>query len=195
MSAAKKIESEVAIATVMTHALTYAAKGWHVFPAMFGPEGEKKSHKAGEYSNGNNWGATTDEAEIRRDFGRWPDAIGIVTGAISGIFVVEADTIEGHGVDGIASLQELEAKHGALPATLMGGTPTGSIHRYFKHPARRQRDQGPYTQAWRRHRREGRWRHGNCATVAATRHGSIQMAQQQSDCRRARLANRDGQEQ
>ena len=130
MSATKKIESDP---SVITHALTYAARGWHVFPAEFA-EPNKKSHKAAEWSNGRAWGATTDEAEIRRDFGRWPDAIGIVTGAISGIFVVEADTIEGHGVDGIASLQELEAKHGALPATLMGGTPTGSIHRYFKHP-------------------------------------------------------------
>jgi putative DNA primase/helicase len=116
------------------HALAYAARGWHVFPAEFGPDNEKKSHKAAKHSNGRAWGATTNAAEIRRDFGRWPDAIGIVTGPKSGIFVVEADTPEGHDVDGIASLRALEAKHGPLPATLMAESPSGSLHYYFKWP-------------------------------------------------------------
>jgi heterodisulfide reductase subunit A-like polyferredoxin len=37
--------------------------------------------------------------------------------------MVEADTPKGHNVDGVASLRALEARHGALPATL---TATGA---------------------------------------------------------------------
>jgi hypothetical protein len=76
--------------TVRDHGVNYASHGWHVFPV---PLGTKMSHKSAEHSNGRPWGTTTDAAEIRRDFKRWPDAnAGVVTGAVSGIFVVEADT-------------------------------------------------------------------------------------------------------
>jgi hypothetical protein len=94
-------------------------------------------HKKAEFSNGRPWGATTDAAEIRRDYKHWPDAnVGIVTGAVSGIFVVETDTAEGHGegVDGASVLREMESKHGALPDTLEAISPSGSVHRYYKHP-------------------------------------------------------------
>ena len=111
---------------------TTRSRGWAVFPA---PPGEKKSYKSAERSGGRKWGATTDAAEINQDFKRWPNAnVGIVCGALSGIFVVEADTKEGHDVDGIASLSELEAQHGALPATLEAESPSGSVHYYFNHP-------------------------------------------------------------
>ena len=83
--------------------------------------GEKKSLKAARYSNGANWGKTRDPDEIESDFTRWPDAnVGIPTGVENGIFVVEADTVAGHGVDGIASLQALEEKHGQAAAYAHG---------------------------------------------------------------------------
>jgi hypothetical protein len=116
-------------------ALDYATRGWAVFPAD--SSGVKKSHKAAEFSNGQPWGKTVDPAEIARDFAKWPDAnIGIPTGPEAGIFVIEADTPEGDhgGVDGIASLRALEAEHGALPATLMAESPSGSLHFYFTYP-------------------------------------------------------------
>ena len=73
--------------------------------------------------------------KIERDWNCWPDAnVGIVTGPESGIWVVEADTKKGHGVDGIASLAELERENGALPPTLMAESPSGSLHRYFSWP-------------------------------------------------------------
>ena len=111
----------------------YAKKNWAIFPA---PPGEKKSHKAKKNSiNGANWGATRDQNEIRVDFKRWPDAnTGIPTGLDNGFFVVEADTPKGHGVDGIAGLQALEAANSPLPPTLMAMSPSGSVHRYYKHP-------------------------------------------------------------
>src|SRR5207248_932921 len=65
----------------------------------------------------------------------WSDAgVGIPTGKVNGIFVVEADTNKGHGVDGIANLRQLDEQHGALPQTLMAASPSGSLHYYFRHP-------------------------------------------------------------
>jgi Bifunctional DNA primase/polymerase, N-terminal/AAA domain len=117
---------------MLAAALDYAKRGWDVFPA---PPGKKKSHKSAEYSGGAKWGKTRDPEQIRRDFNRWPKAnIGIATGVNSGIWVVEADTPEGHDVDGIASLRALEEKHGPLPTTLMAESPSGSLHHYFKWP-------------------------------------------------------------
>ena len=119
--------------TILESLLSYAERGWHVFPAH--SSGEKKSHKSAKHSNGRNWGKTTDPDEIRRDFSRWIDAnIGIATGPDSAVFVVEADTPKGHDVDGIAELKALETIHRALPETLMAESPSGSVHRYFKWP-------------------------------------------------------------
>jgi hypothetical protein len=55
---------------------------------------------------------------------------------VNRIFDIEANTKEGHGVDGLTSVQELEAKHGRLPDTLMAESPSGSIHRIYRHPGR-----------------------------------------------------------
>jgi Bifunctional DNA primase/polymerase, N-terminal/AAA domain/Primase C terminal 2 (PriCT-2) len=120
--------------TALETALAYASCGWYVFPADLSG-GNKKSHKSKEHSDGRNWGKTIDPDEIQRDRARCPDAgIGIATGAESGIFVIEADTPEGHDVDGIASLKALEEKHGPLPETLMAVSPSGSVHYYFNYP-------------------------------------------------------------
>ena len=117
----------------LSAALTYAAdRGWASFPA---PRGEKKSHKSAKRNGGRRWGATNDPTEIRRDFARWPLAnVGIPTGAENGIWVLEADTPQGHEVDGIASLRQLEAQYGPLPDTLRAVSPSGSLHWYFKWP-------------------------------------------------------------
>ena len=120
------------ISRMCSAALDYAARGWEVFPA---PPGEKKSCKAAKYSGGIKWGKTTDPKTVNKDFRKFPDAnIGVATGVASGIFVIEADTPEGHDVDGLASIKALEAEHGALPDTLMAISPSGSVHRYFNHP-------------------------------------------------------------
>lgn len=73
--------------------------------------------------------------QIKRDFTKWPEAgIGVPTGAVNGFFVIEADTLKGHGVDGLAGIKQLEAAHGALPNTLMVESPSGSLHRYYRLP-------------------------------------------------------------
>ena len=111
---------------------------WKVFPAE---RTEKKSYLSAEYApGGENWGMTDDPAQLLRNFvnrkWRLKCGVGVPTGAVNGIFVIEADTVKGHGVDGIANLKALEAKHGKLPDTLMAESPSGSLHHYFNHPGR-----------------------------------------------------------
>jgi hypothetical protein len=107
-----------------------------VFPA---PPGAKKSYKSGKQHGGARWGATKDPAEIECDWKRWPNAnVGLPTDAANGFFVVEADTREGHpklgDQDGLATLAALEREFGPLPDTLQAESPSGSRHRYFRHP-------------------------------------------------------------
>ena len=119
--------------STVEHALDYAARGWFVFPAP--GDGSKMGCTSAEKSNGNRWGCTTDTDEIVDYFTKQfrKAGIGIALGE-SDLFVVEADTPEGHDVDGIASLRALEAKHGKLPETRRAISPTGSLHYYFKQP-------------------------------------------------------------
>jgi Bifunctional DNA primase/polymerase, N-terminal/Primase C terminal 2 (PriCT-2)/Family of unknown function (DUF5906) len=117
----------------LTAALDYVKRRrWSVFPV---PPNTKKSYKSGRYGNNNPWGMTSIVESVEHDFKKWPEAgVGIPTGVVNRIFVVETDTVEGHGVDGPAGLRALEAEHGVLPETLMAESPTGSIHRYFAWP-------------------------------------------------------------
>lgn len=113
-------------------ALEHAARGWHVFPA---PRGTRKSHKSAKHSGGRNWGATTDADEIRRDWMRWPQAnVGIVTGPQSGFFVIDADTMEGHGKDGVGTLRGWIEENCDLPHTIEADSPSGGWHVYFRYP-------------------------------------------------------------
>ncbi len=64
-------------------------------------------------------------------FNRWPDAnIGIVTGEISNLVVLDIDPKHG----GDASLERLERRFGPLPATIEATTGGGGRHVYFAHP-------------------------------------------------------------
>ena len=56
--------------------------------------------------------------------------IGIVTGAVSGIVVLDIDPRHG----GEEALDELQAKYGKLPETPMVITGSGGSHYYFRHP-------------------------------------------------------------
>jgi hypothetical protein len=118
--------------SVLEAAIAYVTeRHWHVFPA---PPGEKKGCTSAARSNGNRWGATDSKSQVCEYWQEFPDAnVGIATGE-SHIFVLEADTVKGHEVDGLASLQALTAKYGALPDTLMAESPSGSLHHYFKAP-------------------------------------------------------------
>lgn len=64
---------------------------------------------------------------------RWPWAnVGLITGGVSGVFVLDVDPR--HGGDG--SLNNLQAEHGILPATVEANTGGGGFHLFFRHPGR-----------------------------------------------------------
>lgn len=69
--------------------------------------------------------------EIDRWFERWPDAnVGIVSGRISGIVVVDVDVRHG----GPVAVAQAEAAHGPLPPTVEAATGGGGRHLYYAHP-------------------------------------------------------------
>jgi len=70
-------------------------------------------------------------AEVAGWFGRWPEAnVGIVTGIVSGLVVLDVDARHG----GAQSLSALETEHGPLPWTIAVATGGGGRHCYFSHP-------------------------------------------------------------
>lgn len=107
--------------------------GWKIFPADVAA---KKSFLSAKFApDGANWGMTNDVKRLRKSWRIFPAAgIGLPTGPENKIFVVEADTLKGHGVDGVAALRELAQKYGGLPLTLTATSPSGSIHFYFNYP-------------------------------------------------------------
>jgi Bifunctional DNA primase/polymerase, N-terminal/AAA domain/Primase C terminal 2 (PriCT-2) len=122
-------------------ALLLARSGIKTFPACL-EDGNKKSYLKEEFCGpGEKWGMSNDPEKIQNRFNRraWRNkvGVGVPTGAGNGIFVIEGDTKKGHGVDGLANLKALQAKHGEFTDTLMARSPTGSIHRYYKHPGGR----------------------------------------------------------
>ena len=80
--------------------------------------------------------ATTNVAQIKEWWATFPNAmLGIATGQISGLFVLDVDT---HGdTNGYASLSALEAEHGKLPDTYQVETASGGRHFYFRYPENR----------------------------------------------------------
>jgi len=71
---------------------------------------------------------------IRSWWVRWPEAnIGLVTGEVSGLVVLDVDPRHG----GSVALEELEKQFGELPATVTAETGSGGRHLIFRHPGKR----------------------------------------------------------
>ncbi len=78
-------------------------------------------------------GDAVDEDQLRTWWTRWPDAnVGVVTGAWSGVVVLDVDPRNG----GDGSLAELERVGGAAPVTPESSTGGGGRHLWFRHPGR-----------------------------------------------------------
>jgi hypothetical protein len=105
-------------------ALSYRARGWSVIPIE--PRGKRPLVPWQEYQS-----RPARAEEIEAWFTRRKDAnVGIVTGAVSGLVVLDVDAAHG----GDASLAELELAHGPLPATIEAKSGGGGRHLYFAHP-------------------------------------------------------------
>jgi len=105
-------------------ALAYLARGWSVIPIE--TRGKRPLVAWLEFQSRH-----PSRAEVEAWFGQRPDAnVGIVTGAVSGLVVLDVDA--SHGGD--QSLSGLELAHGPLPATVEARSGGGGRHLYFMHP-------------------------------------------------------------
>lgn len=114
--------------TAMVEAATgMARKGMRVFPCG----ADKKPLTSHGFKD-----ASSDENVIRAWWTRWPDAgIGMPTGKINNILVLDVDQDDKKGIDGEAALQVVIDREGVtLPSTRMVRTPRGGLHVYFKYP-------------------------------------------------------------
>jgi putative DNA primase/helicase len=127
--------------TVLEFALEYASYGWRVFPvhgirdARCTCDGARNC-KPGKHPRTlhGHLDATTDRAAIERWFTSMPDSnIGIATGELSGLVVVDVDAKN----EGDAQMEALEKEHGELPVTVIAQTGGGGFHFFYRHPGRR----------------------------------------------------------
>ena len=125
-------------------ALGYAAHGWSVFPIK--ARGKTPLTRHGFHD------ATTDPLAIEKWWRRWPDAnVGIATGAVSGLVLIDVDAGDGPEV-----LAALEREFGKLPPTVESLTGGGGSA--FVLPSSRRQGLKQRRTARARSRRAGRWR-------------------------------------
>ncbi|MFD3329005.1 bifunctional DNA primase/polymerase [Streptomyces sp. NPDC058701] len=133
--------------TLLTAALTAAARGWPVFPLRPGSKtpalhSQDRCPRTGTCGDGHvKWEqrATTDPAVITRCWSHRPYNIGLATGP-AGLVVVDLDTPKPqHGPDasgGGETFTALCERAGqAVPVTYRTRTPSGGAHLYFAAPA------------------------------------------------------------
>jgi hypothetical protein len=109
---------------ILEAALDYMRRGWSVLPLE--KRGKRPLVRWEEFQH-----RRADETEVRAWYRSFPGAnVGIVTGAVSGLVVMDVDPAHGGG----ESLLELEKAHGALPHTIEALTGGGGRHVYFRHP-------------------------------------------------------------
>ena len=109
---------------IHTAALAYSEMGWPTIPLI--ARGKRPLVRWTEFQS-----RRPSDTELQGWFTRWPDVnLGIVTGAVAGLVVLDVDP--GHG--GVDSLAELESRNGALPPTIEAITGGSGRHIYFRHP-------------------------------------------------------------
>ena len=105
-------------------ALEYLARGWSVIPMQERAKRPTVPWKVYQSKR-------VSEETLNEWFCRSPDYnVGIVTGVLSGLVVLDVDPRHG----GDKSLRNLEREHGSLPETLESITGGGGRHFYFSHP-------------------------------------------------------------
>ncbi len=130
--------TDTVLITLADQALQYASFGWPVLPLHAIENGHCSCNDAACSSPGkhprNTHGltnASTNPDQVDNWWKRWPDAnIGIVTGAASGIVVVDIDPRHG----GDDTWDDLVAQNGRIPDTLETMTGGGGRHIIFNYP-------------------------------------------------------------
>jgi len=108
-------------------ALAWLKKEYNVVPQ----KAVDKKHPGVKWAHLQNQRVTKDE--LFDWYPMFANGVGFITGAISGIIVIESD-----GPEGEALLAEFEKLHGPLPETLVIRSGSGrGLHRHFKHPGHR----------------------------------------------------------
>jgi len=110
---------------ILAAALELAQFGFYIYPAP------KKNGPARI-----KWrlGSSRDAALITKWWRQWPSDLICLDCGKSGIAVIDTDSVEGHGIDGLSHLLDLELQHGLLPETLKARTPSGGEHFFFRDP-------------------------------------------------------------
>jgi len=127
-------------------ALNYAAQGIAIFP-LHNPLpngscscGKNECTSIGKHPRTVNGlkAATIDPEQVQQWWTNWPDAnIGVATGEVSGLMVIDVDKAEGE-----ESLQRMTEKYGPLPATRTVKTGRGG-HLYLRHPGGKVKSRAP----------------------------------------------------
>ena len=102
-------------------ALRHAGRGRPVFPCDPRTKRPLTSHGFKD--------ATVDEGRIRSWFENTDAMLGLPTGAVTGLVVIDLD-----GAAGFESWAELERQYGTLPRTASTTTPNGGQHFWLQHP-------------------------------------------------------------
>src|SRR3974390_3349009 len=106
--------------SLLAAALKYASEQLPVFPCQ--PRGKTPAVARGFHA------ATTNPETIRRYWRITDRNIGIPTGSVSGVWILDVD-----GENGEATLRGLQARQGALPPTREVLTGGGGRHLWFKY--------------------------------------------------------------
>lgn len=115
---------------ILEIAKNYLARGWAVVPMALGEK--RPIVKWEEFQD-----RLPTEQDVKTWFTRWPNSnIGIVTGKVSGLAVIDVDPQHG----GTESLGQLESDYHPLPPTLEARTGGGGRHLYFRYPKRELRN-------------------------------------------------------
>jgi putative DNA primase/helicase len=123
-----------------SRALRYALHGWAVLPLRSIKNGcctcaeWSKCKRPGKHplTKHGVQDATTDPKQIKAWWTKWPQAnIGIATGKVSGIIVIDIDPQNG----GSETLKQRKAELGPLGETVKARSGGGGTHRIYKYPA------------------------------------------------------------
>jgi hypothetical protein len=108
-------------------ALDYQARKWSIIPLR---PGDKTPLV--EWTK---WQAARPTArQVEAWFRTWPSAnVGVITGEISNLTVLDVDIKPGKNKHGDATLARLVAEHGELPPTVQQRTWSGGLHYFFQY--------------------------------------------------------------